>query len=110
MLAAIKKAKYVCLTMDIWTDRRQHAFLVMTGHTFVHCRPKSFLVTFQAFRGKHTERIAQAVDDVLTKNRTLEHKVKVIVSDNASNMKRAFDVLDDIREAINSSRGSCSYK
>jgi hypothetical protein len=102
VLAAIKKAKYVCLTMDIWTDRRQHAFLVMTGHTFVHCRPKSFLVTFQAFRVKHTgERIAQAVDDVLTKNRSLEHKVKVIVSDSASNMKRAFDVLGDIREARN---------
>ena len=88
----LQEACHVSVTLDIWTDRRMHAFMAVTGHSFVKCKPKSFLLCFDAFRGSHTgARIAEHYEKVL-----LEHKLvgKVTcVSDNASNMQKAFDII-----------------
>ncbi len=95
----ISKAKAVSLTLDIWTDRRNHAFMAVTGHTFSKCKPMTFLIAFKSFRGTHSgERIAEQLDRILTEN-DLGKKVKFVVSDNASNMKKAINVLEEIYEA-----------
>lgn len=96
----IVKSEHVALTLDIWTDRRMHSFLALTGHTFNNFESQSFLLAFEAFRGSHTgQNIAEAIDCCLSKY-SLHDKVRYVVTDNASNMRKAFCVLADfVREA-----------
>lgn len=86
-------ASTVALTLDIWTDRTNHAYLAITAHTFVHCILQSCLLTFSSFAGSHTgTRIAEEIDKSVRDNK-LGGKISHIVTDNASNMKRAIQVL-----------------
>ena len=86
---------YMALTVDIWTDRRAHAFLGITIHAFDKGNPVSHLLVFKAFQGSHTgQRIAEALETVLTENH-IQNKVRYVVTDNASNMKKAMSVLFD---------------
>jgi len=91
----LKSVDYVALTIDVWTDRRQHSFFGITAHIFIVAKghPQSMLLKFQSFRGSHTaQNIAQAIEDCITEN-SLEDKVYYIVSDNASNMKKAMSFV-----------------
>ena len=91
----ITKADNIALTLDIWTDRRMHSFLAITGHSFINFDCQSFLVAFEAFRGSNSgQNIAEAIDLCLTKY-GLRDKVRYLVTDNASNMRKAFSVLED---------------
>jgi len=98
LLNALAKANQVALTLDIWTDRACHSFLAITAHTFHDCTPLSGLLTFCSFTGSHTgARIAEEIQKAIVDNH-LENKVAFIVTDNASNMKRAFDVLTELQQ------------
>lgn len=103
LLARLKSVNHAALTLDIWTDRRQHGYLAVTGHTY-NARtftPSSHLLEFQAFKERHTgEAIAKSVQDVISE-RNLKGKVRYCVSDNASNMKKAFSILGDLYQDIN---------
>ncbi len=78
-------------------DRQSEPFVFGNYCAYiVNCSPLSFLITFANFRGSHTgSRIAEEIDKSITEKK-LEGKVKYIVTDNASNMKRAFDVLKEL--------------
>lgn len=96
VLSHIAGADQVSLTLDIWTDRRMHAFLAVTGHTYIECECQSLLLTFEAFRGSHTgQNIAEAIDRCIEKYK-LRDKVHYIVTDNATNMRKAFSVLEEL--------------
>jgi hypothetical protein len=91
----LASAHDVALTIDIWTDRRQHSFLGVTAHMFDAARgqPQSMLLKFQSFRGSHTgQNIAEAIEECITDN-SLQCKVHHVVSDNASNMKKALSFV-----------------
>ena len=91
----LKSTSDLALTTDIWTDRRQHAFLGVTVHMFDNGKPKSHLLAFKSFQGTHTgQRIAEALESVMTDNQ-IQSKVRWIVTDNASNMKKAMSVMFD---------------
>jgi hypothetical protein len=91
--ALVKRFTDVSLTTDIWTDRRSHAFLAITAHAFTDGMPQRALLSFKAFAGSHTgERISEAIIDVIDEF-GLKNKVKYIVTDNASNMRKAIDVM-----------------
>ena len=96
----VEGAASLSLTVDIWTDRRNHAFLAVTGHTFVKLSPKTFLLAFECFKRTHTgTRIAEEMEKIIVKF-NLKGKVSFVVSDNASNMKKAFQVLEEcLRES-----------
>lgn len=102
----VEGAASLSLTVDIWTDRRNHAFLAVTGHTFVKLTPKTFLLAFECFKGTHTgTRIAEEMEKIIVKF-NLKAKVSFVVSDNASNMKKAFQVLDEcLRESQGQGEG-----
>jgi hypothetical protein len=93
-------ANFVCLTTDVWTDRRQHAYLGVTVHMFLSGKSVSHLLAFQHFDGSHTgQRIADALDEIVTEN-NLQGKIRYIVTDNASNMKKAMSILfEEISDA-----------
>ena len=69
-------------------------FLGVTAHTFSDGKPCSYLLAFKGFSGSHTgQKIA--LESVVTQN-TLSGKVRCIVTDNASNMKKAMSVMFDM--------------
>ena len=85
----------VALTTDIWTDRRAHAFLGITVHAFRKGSLASHLLAFRAFHGSHTgQSIADALEAVISESK-IQTKVRYVVTDNASNMKKAMSVLFD---------------
>ena len=89
----LQSARFVSLTLDIWTDRRCHSFLAATVHSFVRCEVTSMLLSFVSFKGSHTgQRIAAEIDRIVEQNK-LTGKVIHLVTDNASNMKKAVDVF-----------------
>ena len=93
--SVLDSADYVSLTADIWTDRRAHSFLGVTVHMFGHGsrKPNSNLLAFRHFEGSHTgQRIADELDGILEEF-GIASKTRFIVTDNASNMKKALCVL-----------------
>jgi hypothetical protein len=86
----IKLAKNVALTLDIWTDRRQHSCLGITAHTFLNCIPQSLLLVLSSFKGSHAgSRIASVLDKAISEF-GLQSKVVYCACDNARNMLKAF--------------------
>ncbi|KAL3973695.1 hypothetical protein ACER0C_024902 [Sarotherodon galilaeus] len=86
----------VAITTDLWSDWRLRSFLGVTAH--VACKNKdsyslqSFLLDCRRFTGKHCgERIASAFDNIVEEY-GIGHKISYILTDNASNRKRAFKV------------------
>ena len=91
--ALMQRCTDVSLTTDIWTDRRSHAFLAITAHAFIDGKSQRALLSFKAFPGSHTAgRISEAITDVIDEFE-VKQKVKYVVTDNASNMRKAIDVM-----------------
>jgi hypothetical protein len=85
----------VSLTTDEWTDRRTRAFMGVTAHIYnvMTGRSTSHILAFRAFRGTHSgQRIADELEAVINEFQ-LRSKIRFIVSDNASAMKRAMHIL-----------------
>ena len=58
-------------------------------------------MAFEAFRGSHTgQNIAETIERCLQKYR-LREKVHYIITDNASNMRKAFSVLEELATDVN---------
>lgn len=92
---SLKECSDVALTTDAWSDRRAHGFLGVTVHKFVHGKSFSELLAFRSLPGSHTgQRVAEELEIIINEFE-LQSKVRFIVSDNASNMKKAMHVLFD---------------
>jgi hypothetical protein len=92
----LSHAKSVSLTVDIWTDRRMHSFLAITAHTFVNLRADASLINFSAYKGPHTGKsIATAIEKTVNDFK-LRGKLEYVVTDNASNMRKALDILKEV--------------
>lgn len=90
-------ARNVSCTLDLWTDRVCHSFMAVTAHTFVDFTAKSCLIDFEQVKGKHTgAKIAELIDSSLQQN-NLSSKVAYFVTDNASNMRKAFTVFNEFK-------------
>ena len=89
----LESAHSLSLTLDIWTDRSCHSFLAATVHSFVGCEPRGMLLSFVSFKGSHTGIcIAAEIEPIMEQNK-LTDRVVCLVTDNASNMKKAVDVF-----------------
>ena len=91
----LSSADNIALTLDIWTDRRQHSYLAITAHTFdiLLGRPNSVLVLFRTFKGSHTGvSIADAIEQCISEY-SMQEKVHYIITDNASNMRKALSLI-----------------
>ena len=92
------KYKFVCTTCDIWSNRKR-SFLGATAHAIDPdtLKRKSWAIAVLRFRGKHdhkncAEKICEVHESVgLTKENY--KKVTDCVTDNASNLKKAFRVF-----------------
>ncbi|CAF2309235.1 unnamed protein product [Rotaria sp. Silwood2] len=92
---ACDDAKFVALTLDVWSDRRMRTFIAITMHTIAKNDDsfQNYLLTFQPLSGPHTgESLRRQLEGVIA-TFNIEDKVVWIVTDNASNNLKAFDEL-----------------
>ena len=99
MLSLSLKCSPASLTVDIWTDRVMRTYLGVTAHAVsfnsdsTSLNLRSFPLKFQRFKGKHTgERIATVLHEMLSEIVGLQDNVYAIVTDNAANMRAAFEI------------------
>ncbi|KAJ7341173.1 hypothetical protein JRQ81_004982 [Phrynocephalus forsythii] len=90
VIALLAKVEAVAVTLDIWSDRRMRGFLGVTAHTILDFELKTRLLACHRFLGQHTsENIFNVFENICTSFRVKE-KIFYIVTDNASNMLKAF--------------------
>ena len=92
----LKKKSTVSLTTDILSDRRLRSFLRVTAHLCNKSKDcyalESYLLDCRHFPGRHSgERISSAFEDI-TEEYGICQINSYIVTDNAANMKCAFNV------------------
>ncbi|XP_047135374.2 uncharacterized protein LOC124812585 [Hydra vulgaris] len=93
----VQSIGHIAMTVDIWTDRRMHSYLACTGHYFSDGKLQNFLLAFRPVKGRHNgQLIADELNKIIEKNR-IRTKLGCVVTDNASNMKKAFDVLSELQ-------------
>ncbi|CAF1360442.1 unnamed protein product [Rotaria sordida] len=87
------RSKYVSLTLDIWSDRRMRSYFGITLHTIIDDQYKTYVLSFERLKGKHSgDKLAAEFDRVIQMY-NLKDKLVRIVTDNASNNQAAFDNL-----------------
>ena len=89
----LERCSSICLTSDIWTDRRCHSYLGVTAHTLTGGVPSSDLLAFKTVQGSHTgQRINDELEHVIAEF-DMKSKIRHIVTDNASNMIKAMSLF-----------------
>ena len=87
-------APQIWLTVDIWSNRQMKSYLGVTGHFIIDFTLHSVMLSCRRFRGSHTgEEILGYFLDIKD-SFNISGKVKNIITDNASNMKKAFRLLE----------------
>lgn len=112
----MSKIDGVSVTVDVWSDRKMRGFLGVTGHvmevTDKSLNLKSYLLGCSRFKGSHTgEKISTAFESICDKY-SIRKKLDYILTDNASNMKKAFTVclatIDETEERTSVSMAQSS--
>ena len=94
----LEGAEYMSFTSDIWTcSHTNDAFISMTAHWIDHHRPEvprqSIVLQSSFFPGSHTgERIAEKINNMLSKWCIDSSRCHIVVTDNASNITNAVEL------------------
>ena len=84
------QAQSVCLTIDLWSNRQMRGFIGITGHFILNWTMESVMLACKRFTGRHTaENIRQQYEETVA-SFDIAEKITNIVTDNASNMTKAF--------------------
>ena len=97
IVSALENVEWVSITLDIWTSQRMHSYLGVTAH-FISTGwdLQMYLLSCTQILGRHTaSNITSELQEVLIKYR-IEDKIFTAVTDNASNMKKAFNYRETI--------------
>lgn len=89
--AMLNEIDHLSVTIDTWCDRRGKAFLGITGHFIdVDFKAHAVLLKFVRLKGPHTaENIRNITKDIL-EELGISRKIYRIITDNASNMIKAY--------------------
>ena len=88
----VKSAESVCVTIDLWSSRQMRSFIGITGHTILDYSLRSVLFACKRVKGRHTaDNIAHHYEEIMAAF-DIGTKISAIVTDNATNMVRAFDL------------------
>jgi hypothetical protein len=107
IVSLLHQAQCVCLTIDLWTNRQMRSFIGITGHLIVEWTMHPVMLACKRFKGRHTaENIRQQYEETVS-TFELASKITNIVTDNASNMIKAFDLpgFEDINTATDDDSG-----
>ena len=90
MKELLEKVDSVSITVDMWSNRLMNGFLGITCHFIFDWSLCSLILGCDRFRGEHNaENIAQNYEELIWFYK-LKGKVTHIVTDNTSNMLKAF--------------------
>ena len=95
--AILSDAGWLSITLDLWSDRRMRSFMGITVHFLgADMKQRNYLLDMSQFDKSHTG--DNIVDHCLSIIDTmgLRQKICFIVTDNASNMIKAFNNINDI--------------
>lgn len=88
----LRAVESVCLTIDLWSNRQMKGFIGITGHFILVWCIESIMVSCKRFRGQHcAENIRQEYEEAVACYNKAD-KITNIVTDNATNMAKAFQV------------------
>jgi hypothetical protein len=92
---ALKKcAPQICITLDIWTNRQMRSYLGMTANFITEFHLMSAMIACRRFHGSHTgEDILEHFLEI-EKEFVISGKVENIITDDGSNMLKAFGLLN----------------
>ena len=92
--ALLDSAGTVNITLDIWSNRRMHSYLGITCHFLTESLElKSLLLSCNRLYGRHTGEHILSEFDRIASTFNITDKIFQIVTDNASNMRKAFPTL-----------------
>ena len=90
LIKQLNKAPSVCLTIDLWSNRQMKGFMGITGHFIKDSTMKSVMTACKQFKGKHSfDNILHEYEETMA-SFDICGKVTSVISDNASNMVKAF--------------------
>ena len=84
----------MCLTIDIWSNRTMKAYIGITGHYIKDFKMQSVMLACRRFKGSRTAENILSMYQQVTDSFNLDGKITSIVTDNASNMTKAFQHPD----------------
>lgn len=94
IVSLLHRAPQVCLTLDIWTNRQIRSYLGVTAHLIIDFTLIAVMLACHLFQGCHTG------EEILVRFAEIERafevtgKVDSIITDSASNMLKAFRLLE----------------
>ena len=80
----------ITLAIDPWSSQDMRSYIGVTAHFIKDYKLQSVMLSCQCFRGSHTADSIYATYERIMTTYGLHGKVAVIVTDNASNMVKAF--------------------
>lgn len=87
----------VALTTDIWTDLNTKSYLGVTAHYHINCKQKNCMIGVIELNDRHTSNnLKEWLLEIVQKWSISLQSIVVVVSDNASNIKKA--ILDAFGE------------
>ena len=94
VLDKLKKTDTINLTIDLWSNRQMRSYLGITGHYISDdWNLKSVMLACNLVSGRHTgDNIMMWYDEIIS-DFGVREKVKHIITDSASNVKKAFLTL-----------------
>ncbi|CAF1510670.1 unnamed protein product, partial [Adineta steineri] len=107
----LNEAKYITLTVDGWSDRKNRSFIGVTCH-FINqkCEPKAFLIDFVRFKSPHTGDNIYRITESILDHYNIKDKVFKIITDNASTMIKAFKFGLLVNDEINDDNDNDDYQ
>ncbi|XP_048867862.1 E3 SUMO-protein ligase ZBED1-like isoform X4 [Brienomyrus brachyistius] len=104
LINQMQSAADICLTVDLWSNRSMRSFFAMTSHFISDFELQNVMLSCRRFKGRHSaDNICGVYEDILS-TYGIKNKVSFIVTDNASNILKAFTlfppmaVVDDEEE------------
>lgn len=88
----LQQAHDICLTIDLWSSRQMRGYLGVTVHYLRDWTLQTAVLTCKRVRGSHSGENIHELYEELVAGYDVTSKVSYVVTDNASNMKRAFSL------------------
>ncbi|XP_071580370.1 E3 SUMO-protein ligase ZBED1-like [Temnothorax nylanderi] len=87
----------IALTTDIWTDSHTKSYLGVTAHYHINCNKKTVMIGVTELNDRHiSDNLKEWLLEIVEKWSISLQSIVVVVSDNASNIKKA--IIDGFGE------------
>ena len=94
----MSKVSYCAAQADIWSSRRMHGYFGLAVSYILDGKMSTRLVACRRFTGSHTGENIASLFVALVDEFNVRNKITAVVTDNAANMKKAFEQRERERE------------